>query len=386
MNVNIQESFDKLLEYVESEKYKGYDPYDTLNSWIPFKLFGKWPAAIATQIQKRNPINIRPFLGIKKAINPKAFGLFLQAYSILFKKTNNLEYLEKADYFFNWLKNNYSKGYSGYCWGYNFPWANPKHYYNSFTPSAVVTGFVCKGIYEYHKITGDKTAKHIILDATKFINQDLHWYEDDTGICISYTPIKKDICYNASLLAAEILSMNSELNDNEQDKQNAIKAVDFVIARQKQNGLWAYSEDKNGKERIQTDFHQGYVLESIYGIKKRLGIKNNLLETALHKGIEYYIEKQFYNNGRSLWRDPKVFPVEIHNQAQGIVTLLKLKEYCPEAENIAYTIAKWTIENMQAKNGHFYYQNFKFHKNKISYMRWSNAWMFLALSMLIEEE
>lgn len=386
MNVDIQESFDKLLDYIESETFKGYDPYDTLNSWIPFKFFGKWPAAIATQIQKRNPINIRPLLGIKKEYNPKAMGLFLQAYSILYKKTNKKKYLEKADFFFNWLKENYSKGYSGFCWGYNFPWANPKHYYNSFTPSAVVTGFVCKGIYEYYKITRDKTAIHIILDVTKFINQDLYWYKDKTGICISYTPVEKDICYNASLLAAEILSMNSELNDNEQDKQNAIKAIDFVIARQKQNGLWAYSEDENGEERIQTDFHQGYVLESINGIKKRLCIDSDRWNTALFKGIEYYIQKQFCNNGRSLWRVPKVFPVEIHNQAQGVITFLKLKEYFTNTEEFANTIAKWTIENMQGKDGHFYYQNHKYYKHKISYMRWSNAWMFLALSMLMEEE
>ena len=386
MNLNIQESLDKLLVYIETENYKGYDPYDTLNSWVPFKFFGRWSAAIATQIQKRNPINIRPLLGIKKEYNPKAMGLFLQIYSILYQKTNKNEFLERAEFFFNWLKENYSKGYSGSCWGYNFPWANSEHYYNSFTPSAVVTGFVCKGIYEYYKITSDNTARHIILDVTKFINKDLHWYKDETGICISYTPIKRDICYNASLLAAEILSMNSELNGNEQDKQNAIKAIDFVIARQKQNGLWAYSEDKNGKERIQTDFHQGYVLESIYGIKKRLCIDNDRWKTALYKGIEFYLQKQFYNNGRSLWRVPKVFPVEIHNQTQGIITFLKLKEYFSNTEEFAHIIAKWTINNMQSKDGHFYYQIFKYHKHKISYMRWSNAWMLLALSMLMKEE
>ena len=148
MNEVIQKSFNKLLNYIESENFKGYDPYDTLNSWIPFKHLGKWPAAIATQLQKRNPINIRPLLGIKKEINPKAFGLFLQAYSILYQKTHKKEYLDKADYFFNWLKDNYSKGYSGYCWGYNFPWANPNEYKKKHTPSSVVTGFVCKGIFE----------------------------------------------------------------------------------------------------------------------------------------------------------------------------------------------------------------------------------------------
>ena len=68
-------SFKKLEDYIIRENYKGYDPYDTLTSYIPFKILGKWPSAIATQIQKRNPVNIRPLLGIRKGINPKAFGL-----------------------------------------------------------------------------------------------------------------------------------------------------------------------------------------------------------------------------------------------------------------------------------------------------------------------
>ena len=65
----INNSLIKLESYIESESHKGYDPYDTLNSCIPFHFFGKWPGIFATQLQKRNPINIRPILGIKKEIN-----------------------------------------------------------------------------------------------------------------------------------------------------------------------------------------------------------------------------------------------------------------------------------------------------------------------------
>jgi len=111
----ISQSLEKLRAYIESERFKGYDLYDTLNSWVPFHWLGKWGPILAIQFQKRNPINIRPFLGIKKDYNPKEMGLFLQAYSILYAKTNKKEYLDKANFFFEWLKENYSKGYSGYC-------------------------------------------------------------------------------------------------------------------------------------------------------------------------------------------------------------------------------------------------------------------------------
>ena len=74
----ISNSFEKLHKYVVEEEYKGFDPYDTLCSPFPFKSFTSWGPVIATQIQKRNPINVRSILGIKKGHNPKAMGLFLK--------------------------------------------------------------------------------------------------------------------------------------------------------------------------------------------------------------------------------------------------------------------------------------------------------------------
>jgi len=102
--------------------------------------------------------------------------------------------------------------------------------------------------------------------------------------------------------------------------------------------------------------------------------------------MKFYREQQFFNYGSSYWRWPKKYPIEIHNQAQGVITFIKLSEYYPNSDKFASTIAKWTINNMQAKDGHFYYQKHKYNKHKISYMRWSNAWMFLALSYLLVEE
>lgn len=169
-------------------------------------------------------------------------------------------------------------------------------------------------------------------------------------------------------------------------KDKAILAVNWVISKQKEDGRWNYSKDIiNGIERKQIDFHQGYILESIYEIKTLLNLEDKKWEDSLKRGMIFYFEKQFMKDGRSYWRYPKRYPVEIHNQSQGIITLMKLKEYFPNAIQFAQRIAQWTIDNMQAEDGYFFYQNFRYYKNKISYMRWSNAWMFVALSFLVSE-
>ena len=381
MEINIQNSFNKLLNYIESENRKGYDPYDTLNSWVPFHWLGKWGPILAIQFQKRNPINIRPFLGIKKDYNPKAMGLFLRAYSILYAKTNKKEYLDKADFTFEWLKDNYSKGYSGYCWGYNFPWYTPEKTLPAFTPSSVVTGTNCKGIWQYYKATQDKKTEEALLNSAKFLLNDLPRYEDKTGLCISYTPVKKDICYNASLLAGETLAMCYNLTGESSYKDLCIAIVDFAVARQKEDGRWNYSQDiKTGQEREQIDFHQGYIIESIFEIKKLITISDSKWDTSIEKGLKFYRNRQFLDNGQALWRLPKKYPVDIHNQAQGIITFSSLKDSNSDYLMFARKIAIWTIENMQSNDGYFYYRRNKYFTNKIPCMRWSQAWMLLALS------
>jgi len=82
----------------------------------------------------------------------------------------------------------------------------------------------------------------------------------------------------------------------------------------------------------------------------------------------------------------KNYPIEIHNQSQGIITFNKLREYDSLYEPFAYKIAEWTIKNMQTESGYFIYHKNRLFDIKIPYMRWSQAWMFLALVSLIYKE
>ena len=381
----INDSQKRLQDFIEKEKFQGYDPYDTLNSFIPLSKMGKWIPALAIQFQKRNPINIRPLLGIKKGYNPKGMGLLLKAYCLLFEKTGDVHYKKQAGFLFQWQSTNYSKGYSGMAWGYNFDWANPEGNLKAYTPSVVVTSFVVDGIFEYYRLFGDESAKQIILSATQYILNDLPRTHLDTGISIAYTHLSKGCCYNASLLGAETLVKAYRLTQDESYLEVARQAVEFVLTMQKPDGSWYYSYNPENKtERKQIDFHQGFVLMSLHHYQKYSGDSRPEIEQAIQKGLEYYKKEQFFSDGRSKWRLPKEWPVEIHNQAQGIITFSQLQEYDNSYLPFARKIAEWTINNMQHKKGYFYYQKHKLYTNKIPYMRWSQAWMMLALAGLVE--
>ena len=157
--------------------------------------------------------------------------------------------------------------------------------------------------------------------------------------------------------------------------------MDFIISKQKPNGVWYYSENENN-ERRQVDFHQGFMIESLNDFIKNTNSTEYL--NALTNGIEFYRNEQFFENGMCKYRWPKVFPIDIHNQAQGIITFSKLSRINPEYLEFAKRIAFWTIENMQDPSGYYYYRKHRFFMNKIPYMRWGQAWMMLALSTLLE--
>ena len=157
----IEERFKKLEEYCRTEAFKGYDPYDGLNSRFLdiFPLFRKSKIFKLSWIQffKRSPVNFRKIAGIKKEYNPKALGLFLSAYCNLYKKNPNQENLNQINFFIEQLKLCQSIGYSGNCWGYNFDWQAKAFFQPKNTPTVVATTFIANALLDAYEITGEES-------------------------------------------------------------------------------------------------------------------------------------------------------------------------------------------------------------------------------------
>ena len=381
----IENSLLKLTLFCENEQFKGYDPYDTLNSPFPFLFFGQWPAVIATQLQKRNPINIRPLLGIKKEHSTYGMGLLLKAYVKLYKQTGNKEFIQAISYIKDWLLTNRTSYEKELVWGYDYPYATPNFINERNYPTVIHHSFIIDALFEYYQIFNDPQIKDIIVRSEDFIIKHIPVIKNEDGICLGYNPHSKDCTYNASMHAARILAITQNLTGSQRNFDLIRNVVDSVINKQKQNGVWYYSMNaENGKERMQIDFHQGFILECLFDVKVLTGYSNERWEHSITKGLEFYKNEQFFLNGKSKWRLPKTYPIDIHNQGQGIITFSKLKQYQADSLIFSKKILLWTIENMQSKKGYFYYRNYKNYKIKIPYMRWGQAIMLLAFSEYLE--
>jgi len=383
---NLKNSIKQLHQHCVDCSFKGYSLYDSHNSFIPFEKLGKTISFLVNQVVKRSPVNLRKVLGVKKDLNPKGVGLFLHAYALMHDSgiLPDNEAIKLMNEKFLWLKDNHSQGYSGYCWGYNYDWPRSDgSMFHAYTPSVVVTAFICRGLLEYYKITQEETVKSMIKSACEFVKNDVHCTISEKGRCYSYTPVQQDLVINANLLAAEILAYDDYLSGETQYLNEVKEVLEFTLAHQNGDGSWYYSiSPKSGEPKKQIDFHQGYVVDSMDILTRIYQLKGEKYENSIKKGVRFYFEDQFHKNGYCYWRIPKVWPIDIHNQSQGILTFVRFAKQDDRFLAFAETIFKWTAKNMRSSKGYFYYQKYSFFTNKTNYLRWNQAWMLLATTTL----
>lgn len=380
MPVDFETSFERLTAFCEKEEYKGYDPYDGLNSSVfqhlPVIKNSRYARLAWIQFFKRSPVNFRRLCGVKKEYNPKALGLFLSGYCNLYKTNPKELYLQKINFFIQKINEAAITGYSGTCWGYNFDWEARAFFHPKNMPTIVASSFIANALLDAYEITGSENLLATSRSTCAFFLKDLNrTYDENGNFSFSYSPVDKSVVFNASLLGSRLLTRIYSLTKEELLFQEAKKSVAFCCSYQQSNGSWAYGTLPFHKWI--DNFHTGYNLECLSDYMLYSG--DNTYKESLEKGFKYYINTFFTEEGIPKYYSNSIYPIDIHAPAQLIITVKKLNK-TTEYKNLLDKVLNWTIENMQADKGCFYYQVNKYFTSKINYMRWSQAWMFYAFS------
>ncbi|MBD8490056.1 delta-aminolevulinic acid dehydratase [Echinicola sp. CAU 1574] len=393
MGIDITQAFLSLKNYCEQEQFKGWDPYDGLNS----KLFQAtplrhWDLARLAWIQgfKRSPINFRKILRVPKGYNAKGIALFLSGYCNLYElaQNGNVQFgsekaiLNQIHELGDLLLSLKTPHYSGACWGYNFDWqARRLFLFPAHTPTVVVTTFCASALFAAYEVTKKEAYLKDALSACEFIMKDLHRTPYKSGIILSYSPRKgNDTVFNASLLGAKTLSLGYAFSGNKVYSALAKSVVKAAVDAQNPDGSWVY-----GLLPIQNwidSFHTGYNLDALMFYQKFTG--DTKYKANIDKGFDFYIHNFFEKQGIPKYYHDQTYPIDIHCPGQLFVTLNVLGKF-EVHQNLAESVSKWTIDHMQDKSGYFYYQLKRGVSSKIPYMRWSNAFMFNALSCFLKE-
>jgi len=389
-NELIKETLLKLEKYIESENYKGWDPYDALNSTFINKVTSIHPfiQRVSIHILKNSPINLRDFFGIKKDYNPTALSLFIDGYVNLYKIYGEEKYIDKANslkdilYSLNCIENDNEIG-----WGRNFKYIATKEIHELNKPLTFLNAKLTLSLLNLYEVTKESL---ILKNAKKAIFSIINngkIFETKEGIYIGYSAdTQPRYIFNASILTAELIikylhfsKLKSEVVCDVDIKDLAEKLIETVLKKQQVDGSWFYGYNYDFSLIKNIDFHQGFVSDALLGISKYSDYKNEQVLNAYKLGISFMNKEQISNDGRFKWRLPKEYPVDIHNQAQGIISLSRINNlnYNEKLQNIV----NYTYNNFFDKtNGYFYYQKTKLYTIKIPFVRWGEGWMFFALT------
>ena len=383
------ESETKLEGWIENEYYKGWDPYDGLYSnFLNKHVKNIYLQILLVQLSRVSPINFRPLLGIKKDIDLKGISLILLAYSNLYQATHDASYLKRAEVLKDMILARSLKSHYGYhCWS--------SHYYTYVgvdkskmlpnVPDVIGTINCIKGLSAYYHIHPDDEVKEILRSTYDFFKKNI--VTSEAGITyVLYNPVTlHKIVPNATAEMLDALSCSFPIIPDEEMRVLAQNCLVSMFDLQKKDGTWKYAYYHDGHEYQQLDFHQGYMIDGWLGFRKYVDADYaDTLEKSLQKAISAYMQ-QFPDMRRCYYRKPKFYPIETHNQSQGIITFAALYREYGNDIYLQYLekILDWTIDNLQLKNGTFIYQKGRIIVNRIPYMRWTQAWMLVALSQVV---
>ncbi len=376
LNQKVAEILPLLEETMRRDDFAGWDPFDALNS----RLFNATPLAKIRvfrlpwlQFFKRSPINFRGLTRTPKTTNSKTIGLMLHSYVLLNRRQMAAKLQEKLLS----MRVSNVEMWGAAAWGYPFAWQAKAFYVPEGVPNVVCTAYALRGLE-----ANNAASASLCMEAARFVERHLVRKTTDGKTYLAYVPGSDAMVHNASLWAAWILLKGWRAGGEGRWREIAQAAIAYTLSAQAEDGSWPYGEAPH--HQFIDSFHTGYNLEVLHRVRGILSVLGDAMEgsdDAIARGMAYYQRSFFGEDGTPYYYANQAGPIDCHNAAQAMVTLLTI---APDQEKTALAgrVLRWTIEQMwNNKKLYFTYQKKRYFRNNINYIRWTQAWMFHALAL-----
>ncbi len=372
-----QAVFARLESWCRERDYRGWDPFDGLES----RLFRATPfrrsallRLVWLQLFKRSPVNARALAGVPRLDNPAALALFARGYGLTGDTAREGELARR-------LLAMRSTRWSGpgNGWGYPFDWQARAFAVAKDTPNAIATAYAVRTLAEAEARAGID-ATPAILDAARFVAGTLVRRRGD-DLFLGYVPGSDAMVHNANLWSAYVLAEGARRGGDPAWRGLALDAIAHSLSAQAADGSWRYGEA--GHHRFIDSFHTGYNLEALALCAGLLGggWDGGDWDGAIRRGKAFYEANFFTPDGQPKYYHDRLWPTDPTCTAQALITLLTVAP-TGGARDLADRVLAWTIDRMWLpRAGHFAYQAHARWTNRIAYMRWTQAWMFLGLAV-----
>lgn len=382
MSWKLSESIELLEKWVETNSYRGYEPFDGLSSPLRKLTFGNlFGDRILMQIVRQSPINLRPLLGITKKESTKGRGYMAWGYLIMHQATGRAEYEKKAIDCLEWLDRNKAPKYPHHSWSNHFDFSSRGGSYTKDDPIIVWTSLIGQTYLKAYETLGDKRYLDIAESVCRWIIE-LPREKTPRGNCLSYLAHVQSSIHNSNMLGAAMLAGTYKYTQKKEYLEVATSAMEYSCSRQMDDGSWWYAEEP--KYHWIDNFHTGYNLDSLKAFCDSAGYDS--FKDNLRRGFDFYKRKFIEDSGRPKYYHNRAYPIDSQCAAQTIDTLSTFSNYDEEALDLAVGVANWSIDNMQDPDGHFYYRIYPgMVKAKTPMLHWAQATMYKALANLLSQ-
>ncbi len=356
----IEEAISRIRAWGELRDWRGYDPYDALNSpAAPLLTIGtRMGRRVLTQLVKLSPLNLRPLIGIKPDWNAKALGLVASAYARLWAATGDESARRAASRWLTWLAEHHAGDASGMAWGYNFDVQTRFFSYPRGTANTIATSFVAHAFLDGRELLGNERWTEPAVAAARYLETKML---ADEGY-FRYLDHEDELVHNANLLACAVLARAGHHGPLR-------RALDISLRAQRSDGSWPYAEGPSGN--WVDNFHTAYVLESLAHCRPvcpEVG-------PALERGLRFWERELFLADGTPKYDAGRLYPIDAHCYASAIDAWLAAARLRP-----ALRTAFLLVERMIAPSGHAWFQERRFWTNRVPFVRWTTAPSFRALA------
>lgn len=387
--MHLTQQIDSVIEHLytsaEVADFSGDDPFDGLNAY-PFRKWPNWQNTLIglawTQLFKRSPINFRRLAGVPKRRNPKGVALFISGMLLKHQRQPNPELLIQAQKLGEWLVTQMCDQtiWGAPCWGYHFPWKARAFFVPMGKPNLITTVYVSKALYELGQACNNQQWIDIALSSADFMVNKLY-NKSEQGDYFRYIPGESALVHNANLWAAAWVNHSAYIRNIEDHKALARRACWTSANAQQKNGSWSYGARSH--HQFIDGFHTGYNLETLSMINDIW--QNSDLQKVIDKGYDYYKQTLISEEGIAKYYHNNPYPLDTHNFAQAILTLLKLAS-TPADHALATKVIEYSLQHLYLSDQkRFVYQKDQYLTNSIDYSRWTQSWAYYALNFYLSK-
>jgi hypothetical protein len=363
------------LAYARERDYVGWDKHDGMSSRIrrALPVETKWTNLAFQETVKRAPVNLRPLFLVEQRPSPKGLSLFSMAALNAAGLTDAGDFGSEARSLLDRVLSHDLAEYDGFCLSHNHELQGLKRKKPLGNPGVVATSFGVKALLRGADL--DPSYPGRARTVTEYVESELSPDRSGVGTRLDYKPTDDAEVYtvNANAIAARMfVDLYAHFGDDSY-RDTAEQILTYVASRQDDSGGWYYTDPPSASHISMDNYHNGFIVESF--LRYREVVDGRAFEQTVDRALSFYRHTLYEDDGAPCWDETKAYPRDVHAAAQGVVTFSHAGRH-----EFAERVLEWTLENLHAGDGRFYYQKRKHFTKRFTLMRWCQAWMSFALS------